>query len=229
VITAGPTREAMDPVRYISNHSSGKMGFALARAAAEAGAHTILISGPVNLTTPEGVKRIDVESAEMMLSAVNSELELGADVFIGAAAVADYRPAAASEQKIKKHADTLTLELVKNPDIISHVAQSSHRPKLVVGFAAETEQVLDYARGKLQRKNLDAIVANDVSQADIGFNSDINAVTVIDHQSENSLPAASKQEVARRLVEDFAQLLKQKQQPMTRTGTRHETTEGAKS
>lgn len=207
VITAGPTREPLDPVRYISNHSSGKMGFALARAAAEAGAETVLIAGPVTLATPDHVKRIDVDTATAMLAAVEQQLTLGADIFIGAAAVADYRAAAVAEQKIKKSADELTLTLVKNPDIISVVAGSEQRPSLVVGFAAETERVLEHARGKLERKNLDLIVANDVSRADIGFNSDNNAVTVIDREQVVAIPAASKQVVARELIATLAERL----------------------
>jgi len=209
VVTAGPTREAIDPVRYISNHSSGKMGFAIARAAAEAGAYCVLIAGPVNLLTPEGVIRVDVESADAMMSAVEEQLSGGIDLFIAAAAVADYKPLAAAEQKIKKSSDTMTLQLVKNPDIVSHVANSDQRPAVVVGFAAETEKVLDHARDKLERKGLDAIVANDVSRADIGFNSDNNAVTIINRTSVNTIPAASKQVVAQKLIDEFSQILGQ--------------------
>ena len=209
VVTAGPTREAIDPVRYISNHSSGKMGFAIARAAAEAGAYCVLIAGPVNLLTPEGVIRVDVESADAMMSAVKDQLSAGVDLFIAAAAVADYKPLAAAEQKIKKSSDTMTLQLVKNPDIVSHVANSDQRPAVVVGFAAETEKVLDHARDKLERKGLDAIVANDVSRADIGFNSDNNAVTIINRTSVNTIPAASKQVVAQKLIDEFSQMLGQ--------------------
>jgi len=209
VVTAGPTREAIDPVRYISNHSSGKMGFAIARAAAEAGAHCVLIAGPVNLLTPEGVIRVDVESADAMMSAVEEQLSGGIDLFIAAAAVADYKPLTAAEQKIKKSSDTMTLQLVKNPDIVSHVANSDQRPAVVVGFAAETEKVLDHARDKLERKGLDAIVANDVSRADIGFNSDNNAVTIINRASVNTIPPASKQVVAQKLIDEFSQMLGQ--------------------
>ena len=209
VVTAGPTREAIDPVRYISNHSSGKMGFAIARAAAEAGAHCVLITGPVNLLTPERVIRVDVESADAMMSAVEEQLSAGIDIFIAAAAVADYKPVAAAEQKIKKSSDTMTLQLVKNPDIVSHVANSNQRPAMVVGFVAETEKVLEHARDKLERKGLDAIVANDVSRADIGFNSDNNAVTIINRTSVNTIPAASKQVVAQKLIDEFSQMLGQ--------------------
>lgn len=181
VITAGPTREPLDPVRYISNHSSGKMGFALAAAAVAEGAKVTLISGPVNLATPAGVTRIDVESAEQM-HIETQRLAPQAAVFIGCAAVADYRAAAPAEHKLKKldDSDTLTLTLVKNPDIIASVAAlSAEQRPLVVGFAAETQQIERYARDKLQRKGLDMIVANDVSQAGIGFGSDQNAAWLL--------------------------------------------------
>lgn len=181
VITAGPTREPLDPVRYISNHSSGKMGFSLAAAAVAEGAKVTLISGPVNLPTPQGVTRIDVESAEQM-HAQAQRLAPQAALFIGCAAVADYRATAPAEHKLKKQddSDTLTLTLVKNPDIIAGVAAlpTKQRP-LVVGFAAETQEVERYARDKLQRKGLDMIVANDVSQAGLGFGSDQNAAWLL--------------------------------------------------
>ncbi len=181
VITAGPTREPLDPVRYISNHSSGKMGFALAAAAVAEGAKVTLISGPVNLPTPQGVTRIDVESAEQM-HAQAQRLAPQSALFIGCAAVADYRAAAPAEHKLKKQddSDTLTLTLVKNPDIIAGVAAlpAKQRP-LVIGFAAETQEVERYARDKLQRKGLDMIVANDVSQAGLGFGSDQNAAWLL--------------------------------------------------
>ncbi len=162
VITAGPTREAIDPVRYLSNHSSGKMGFALARAAAEAGAETVLIAGPVDLDTPDRVTRIDVESAKDMLEASIQEVGSGADLFIAAAAVADYRPAEMASTNMKKTGDELSLQLIQNPDILKTIATASYRPTLVIGFAAETENVNTYANEKLASKNLDAIVANDV-------------------------------------------------------------------
>ncbi len=200
VITAGPTREALDPVRYISNHSSGKMGFALADAAREAGARVTLISGPVNLPTPERVQRINVESARDMLEA--SLQQLGqCDIFIAAAAVADYRPLHAAAQKIKKTtgSDTMELTLVKNPDIVATVAGHEQRP-FTVGFAAETQDVESYARDKLLRKNLDMIVANDVSRTDIGFNSDENAVTVFWNENQQSFAQMSKSTLARELT-----------------------------
>ncbi|MEH6826142.1 MAG: bifunctional phosphopantothenoylcysteine decarboxylase/phosphopantothenate--cysteine ligase CoaBC [Motiliproteus sp.] len=204
-ITAGPTREAIDPVRYISNHSSGKMGYALAEAAIEAGARVTLISGPVNLNSPERVSRITITSAQQMLDAALAQMGQ-CDIFIAAAAVADYRPASVAEQKIKKSDDTMTLTLVKNPDIVATIAGHPHRP-FTVGFAAETERLLAHARAKLQRKTLDMIIANDVAQQGIGFNSDDNAVTVVTRNSEQSLPLASKSQLARQLVTLIAQHL----------------------
>lgn len=202
-ITAGPTREAMDPVRYISNHSSGKMGYAIAEAAAEAGASVKLISGPVNINAPERTQLIKVESAEEMLSASLEDLE-SCDIFIAAAAVADYRPTAIAEHKIKKGTEEIMeLHLVKNPDIVATVAGNSPKP-FTVGFAAETKDVLNYARGKLERKGLDLIIANDVSRSDIGFNSDENAVTVISQQDTLELPQASKRQLAGSLIELIA-------------------------
>lgn len=204
-ITAGPTREAIDPVRYISNHSSGKMGYALAEAAIEAGAQVTLISGPVNLNSPEKVNRISISSAQQMLEAALAQMG-ECDIFIAAAAVADYRPAAVSEQKIKKNANEMTLTLVKNPDIVASVASHPQRP-YTVGFAAETEKLLEHACGKLERKKLDMIIANDVAQPGIGFNSDDNAVTVVTRDSEQSLPLASKSQLARQLIALIAQQL----------------------
>jgi phosphopantothenoylcysteine decarboxylase/phosphopantothenate--cysteine ligase len=197
VITAGPTREAIDPVRYISNHSSGKMGFALAEAAANAGAQVTLISGPVHLLTPARVTRIDVISAEAMHTAVMAQLP-NCDIFVGAAAVADYRPVTIAAQKIKKTADTVQIELVRNPDIISAVAAVADKP-YTVGFAAETEQVAVHAREKLTRKNLNMIIANDVSSAEIGFNSDDNAVTVYWSAGQQVFAQANKYVLAEQL------------------------------
>ncbi|WP_341709017.1 bifunctional phosphopantothenoylcysteine decarboxylase/phosphopantothenate--cysteine ligase CoaBC [Halopseudomonas sp.] len=211
LINAGPTREAIDPVRYISNHSSGKMGFALAEAAAEAGARVTLVTGPVNLPTPARVQRVDVVSAQDMLDACQAALP--ADLFIASAAVADYRPDTCADQKLKKTPgsdDGMTLTLVRNPDILATLATSAQRPGCCVGFAAETQDVLGYARDKLQRKNLDLIIANDVSQSGIGFNSDDNAVTLIDRQlTSTSLPQASKQKLARDIISRLAALLDQ--------------------
>jgi len=205
-ITAGPTREALDPVRFISNHSSGKMGYALAAAAAKAGAEVVLISGPVSLPSPAGVQRLNVESAEQMLAAA-LELAPKADLFIGAAAVADYRPVAIADQKIKKGQEELMeLRLVKNPDIIATVASMNERP-FTVGFAAETENVLAYARSKLERKNLDLVIANDVSKSGIGFNADENEVTLVGKQGDYTLPRSSKHELARTLIQHIAELM----------------------
>ena len=203
VITAGPTREPLDPVRYISNHSSGKMGFALAEAAMNAGAEVTLISGPVNLATPAHVKRIDITSALDMLDAAQSTLE-HCDIFIACAAVADYRPTSVAEHKIKKgNEEIMELHLVKNPDIVATVASVPQRP-FTVGFAAETQDVISYARGKLQRKKLDMIIANDVSQAGIGFNSDENAVTVVTHDTETAIAQTGKRQLANQLIEQIA-------------------------
>jgi phosphopantothenoylcysteine decarboxylase/phosphopantothenate--cysteine ligase len=204
VITAGPTREALDPVRYISNHSSGKMGYALARAAAEAGAVTTLVSGPVSLPVPDRVRALPVESATDMLQQC-LDLLGDCDIFIACAAVADYRPSAVEQQKIKKGPEEITLQLVRNPDIVAAVASSEQRP-FTVGFAAETTDVLNYARDKMQRKNLDMIVANDVADRSIGFNSDQNAVTVLWRNGEQALPRAGKDSIARQIIELIAQL-----------------------
>ena len=206
VITAGPTREALDPVRYLSNHSSGKMGYAIAQAAAEAGARTILISGPTQLATPARVTRIDVISANEMLDESLKAAE-DCDLFIAAAAVADYRPAQQAPQKIKKGtSDTMTLELVKNPDIVASVASLNPKP-FVVGFAAESENLLEHARAKLTRKNVDLIVANNISDSRIGFNSDDNAVTLVDANSTTEISQRSKQQLARELIAHFAQTI----------------------
>lgn len=204
VITAGPTREALDPVRYLSNYSSGKMGYALAQAAAEAGAETILISGPTQLPAPARVRRIDVVSAEQMHAASQHEAQ-GCDLFIAAAAVADYRPAQIATQKMKKNdSDTLMLTLIKNPDIVAGVAALNPKP-FTVGFAAESENLLEYARAKLARKNLDIVVANNISDTTIGFNSDDNAVTLIEKNSTIEISQRSKQQLARELIALFAQ------------------------
>ncbi|SEL37354.1 bifunctional phosphopantothenoylcysteine decarboxylase/phosphopantothenate--cysteine ligase CoaBC [Halomonas daqiaonensis] len=201
-ITAGPTREPLDPVRYLSNHSSGKMGFALAGAAASLGARVRLISGPVALPTPDGVERTDVESAREMHEAAQ-RLAADSDIFIGCAAVADYRAESAAEHKIKKveGEEGLTLRLVKNPDIIASVAAlpQAQRP-LVVGFAAETRDLEAYARDKLTRKGLDMIVANDVSRAGLGFGSDDNAALLLwregDGEGGESLAPQPKSQLA---------------------------------
>ncbi|MBZ9611532.1 bifunctional phosphopantothenoylcysteine decarboxylase/phosphopantothenate--cysteine ligase CoaBC [Rheinheimera maricola] len=200
-ITAGPTREAIDPVRYISNHSSGKMGFALAAAAAAMGADVTLISGPVHLTTPAGVKRIDVTSAQHMFDAALAQATQS-DVFIGCAAVADYRVAEVAGEKMKKQGDSaLELKLVQNPDIIASVAALLQNRPFTVGFAAETQNLLQYAKDKLVRKKLDLICANDVSKAEHGFNSDNNAVTLLWHSGELALPAQAKASLAKAILQ----------------------------
>ncbi len=198
VITAGPTREALDPVRYISNNSSGKMGYALAQAAVDAGATTTLISGPVNLAAPVHTRVLNVLSAEEMLEQCLKLLP-ECDIFIACAAVADYRPATVQDQKIKKGPQEVTLQLVRTPDIVATVAANEHRP-YTVGFAAETNDVLAYAREKMQRKGLDMIIANDVADPSIGFNSNDNAVTVVQRDGEQILARASKSVIARQIV-----------------------------
>ena len=201
LITAGPTQENIDPVRYITNHSSGKMGFALAEAAAEAGAQVTLVSGPVFLPTPDRVQRIDVISARDMLAAC--ETAMPSDILIAAAAVADYRPEVIAAQKLKKDpttGDGLFLQMVRNPDILATLAGRPDRP-FSVGFAAETEHLLDYAARKLKDKNLDLIVANDVANPTIGFNSEENAITVIDRQlQQTGFAQTSKGKIARQLI-----------------------------
>ncbi|QQS55893.1 MAG: bifunctional phosphopantothenoylcysteine decarboxylase/phosphopantothenate--cysteine ligase CoaBC [Candidatus Competibacteraceae bacterium] len=199
LITAGPTREALDPVRFISNRSSGKMGFAVAEAAALGGARVLLVSGPVNLETPPGVERIDVDSALEMHEAVMRHVH-DADIFIATAAVADYRAASPAEQKIKKTHDTLCLELVRNPDILAEVAAlRSHRP-FTVGFAAETHDVLRYAEDKRRRKNLDLIAANQVGMAGSGFESAQNELHVLWEGGERLLPLADKTLLGQQLI-----------------------------
>jgi len=198
VITAGPTLEAIDPVRYISNHSSGKMGYALARAAADAGARTTLVSGPVALQPPEEVHRVDVVSARDMLEACE-ELLSDCAIFIACAAVSDYRPESSQSQKMKKSTEKMTIELVPNPDILATVAASPEAP-FTVGFAAETNNVLDYARNKLDKKGLDLIFANDVSDSSIGFNSEQNELTAIWKEGSRNLPRAAKNQLAREII-----------------------------
>lgn len=203
VVNAGPTREAIDPVRYITNQSSGKMGFAVAAAAMEAGAKVTLISGPVNLETPQRVHRIDVTSALEMHQACLDVVEAGCDIFIATAAVADYRATDVADKKIKKSTGEIHLTLVKNPDIVADVAQHAKRP-FTVGFAAETHDVVEYARGKLKSKNLDMIATNDVSGKNVGFNSDNNALTVIWPGGHKVLPLAGKSQIAQQLIELIA-------------------------
>jgi phosphopantothenoylcysteine decarboxylase / phosphopantothenate---cysteine ligase len=203
VITAGPTREAIDPVRYLSNYSSGKMGYALAQAAMEAGAHTLLITGPTQLQQPDRVQTINVVSANEMLQASLVHAD-GCDVFIAAAAVADYRPLQTATQKIKKNnSDSLQLNLVKNPDIVATIAALEKRP-FTVGFAAESEHLKENAQQKLQQKNLDMVIANNISHQGIGFNSDENAVIVFDKYTSFEISQRSKQQLARDLIAEIA-------------------------
>lgn len=213
VVTAGPTREAIDPVRYISNHSSGRMGYALAEAARAAGAEVVLISGPTNLQAPAGCRRIDVVTAADMLAAAEEAMAGGCDIFIATAAVADYRPRHAEVHKIKKDTTDAVIELTPNPDILARIAGQAE-PPFCVGFAAETQDVEHYARDKLVRKKLDMIVANDVSDSRIGFNSEDNAVTVFWNGGRQEFPAQSKRTLARDLIELIGSRWQQKQTSM---------------
>jgi phosphopantothenoylcysteine decarboxylase / phosphopantothenate---cysteine ligase len=205
VITAGPTREALDPVRYLTNRSSGKMGYAVASAAVRAGAEVVLISGPVDLASPAGVRLVRATTAAEMRACVLAEVE-GAAVFVSAAAVADYRPAHPAAQKMKKHAGVMALELVRNPDILAEVAASSPRP-FVVGFAAETENVEANARLKLESKALDMIAANQVG-TDCGFDREDNALLVLWPGGRTDLGCGSKTELAERLLELIGERLR---------------------
>lgn len=199
LITAGPTFEPIDPVRFIGNRSSGKMGFALAQAAKEAGADVTLVAGPVHLPTPSGVRRIDVETAEQMRQAVMRAIA-GKDIFISCAAVADFRPVSLEAEKIKKAThDRLQLELEPTADIVSEVATGDNRPEFIVGFAAETRHVADYARDKLLRKGLDMIAANQVGDGQ-GFAVDDNALQVFWADGGEMLPLAPKTQLARDLM-----------------------------
>jgi phosphopantothenoylcysteine decarboxylase/phosphopantothenate--cysteine ligase len=202
IVTAGPTREPIDPVRYMTNRSSGKMGYALARAAAAQGADVILISGPVNLPPPPGMRVVQVNTAQEMFDATHQHVA-SADIFVGAAAVADYRPAESRPQKIKKSNETIALQLVRCPDILASVA-ALEAPPFTVGFAAETESVEDYARSKLVNKKLNMIIANKVGD-DSGFDRDDNAVSVIWKGGKKDLPMAHKAELARDLVDLMAE------------------------
>ena len=212
VITAGPTREAIDPVRYISNHSSGKQGYALALAGIEAGARVTLISGPTNINPPDRATVIAVQSADEMLAAVMSSIS-DCDIFIGVAAVADYKPASVERQKIKKSSgNAMELHLIKNQDILKTVANLENRP-FTVGFAAETENVIEHARTKLAAKNLDMIIANNVADTSIGFNSDHNETTIITRIisgkstriTEEHQTKMSKENLSRKIIELIAE------------------------
>ena len=202
MITAGPTWEALDPVRGITNHSSGMMGYSLAQAAVEAGADVTLVSGPTHIAKPERVNTVNVVSALDMHAAVMNDIE-NQDIFIGVAAVADYRPIDSADQKIKKNADEMTITMVKNPDILADVAALEKRP-FCVGFAAETNDVVNYARGKLERKKLDLIAANHVGGSDTGFGTPDNAITLISKDDATELPKQNKAALARQLMAEIA-------------------------
>ncbi|MEM0896736.1 MAG: phosphopantothenoylcysteine decarboxylase [Verrucomicrobiota bacterium] len=203
LITAGPTREAIDPVRYLSNHSSGKMGVALAAAAVGSGHEAVLIAGPVCLPAPEGVERVDIVSAEEMYAAVETRID-GVDAAIFCAAVADYRPVDPVDQKIKKSDERMTIELERTRDILGSARDTFHFDGLLVGFAAETENVRENALSKLERKGCDFLVANDVSDPSIGFGSDDNAVTVYSADGrEFPLGRRSKADLASQLIDLF--------------------------
>jgi phosphopantothenoylcysteine decarboxylase/phosphopantothenate--cysteine ligase len=205
LLTAGPTCEDLDPVRYLTNRSSGRMGYAVAEAAARRGAKVILVSGPTNLDTPAGVDRVDVRSASEMHAAVMERLA-GASIAIFAAAVADYRPVEQRAEKIKKGAAPVTVTLQPNVDILAEAAKNKGR-KIIVGFAAETEHVAENARKKLQSKNADLIVANDVTAEGAGFDRDTNIVTLFSRDGRDlALPKMSKSEVAQRVLDEVARL-----------------------
>jgi phosphopantothenoylcysteine decarboxylase/phosphopantothenate--cysteine ligase len=203
LLTAGPTREAIDPVRYISNRSSGKMGYAIAEAAARQGAGVTLVSGPVSLAPPQGVELVNVESAQQMYDAVMQRAG-ESDIFIACAAVSDYRVDQAAQQKIKKSTDSMSLRLVLNADILATVSALDQRP-FCVGFAAETQDVEKYALGKLERKNLDMIAANRVGEGSGGFEVDFNQLEVFWHGGRHAIGQASKSEVAKQLIDLIAE------------------------
>ncbi|MEJ2149117.1 MAG: bifunctional phosphopantothenoylcysteine decarboxylase/phosphopantothenate--cysteine ligase CoaBC [Chloroflexota bacterium] len=203
VVSAGPTQEPLDPVRYLTNYSSGKQGFALAQAALDAGAEVTLITGPVGLPTPVGARRVDVASARQMRDAVllHAVAEGQADALIMSAAVADFRPAQAHEQKVKKEAAaSFTIELARNPDILLEVSEGPTRPRVTIGFAAESEDLLENAEAKLAAKKLDLIVANDITAPDAGFAADTNRVFFLTAQGVEELPLMSKEAVAERVI-----------------------------
>jgi len=216
LITVGATREEIDPVRFISNRSSGKMGFALAAAAQQRGANVIAIAGSTTAPPPSGINIVRVTTADEMARAVANELER-ATVFIGAAAVADYRPSKRADQKIKKHNESLTLELERTPDILSQVTATLKPGTLVVGFAAESENLLQNAQLKLQTKNLDAIVANDITQSGAGFDSDTNAIKILTRSNSNviELPLMSKADTANHILDMIVRLRSDKTESRT--------------
>lgn len=208
LITAGPTREAIDPVRFLTNRSSGKMGYAIARGAVAAGHEVIVVSGPVNLDPVEGAETIPVESAREMFEAVRDRID-GCDAAIFCAAVADYRPVHAAEQKIKKLSDTLTLELEKTEDSLGSAQSVFGFEGILVGFAAETNNLEEYAWAKLEKKGCDLLVANDVSQAGIGFDSDQNALSLFfKNGTQEILASDSKRKLGKKLVAIVEDLVK---------------------
>ncbi|CAN5698992.1 bifunctional phosphopantothenoylcysteine decarboxylase/phosphopantothenate--cysteine ligase CoaBC [soil metagenome] len=208
LITVGGTREAIDPVRFISNHSSGKMGFAVAGAAEKRGAKVSVICGVTTVEPPKNVEIIRAVSAEEMFQAVMKNLS-DKTVFIGAAAVSDYRPKNIEEFKIKKsNQDVLILELEKTSDILANVSENRHNGLLVVGFAAETNDVVEYAKSKLKKKNLDLVIANDITKKGAGFNSDTNIITIVTKDSELDLPLMSKRDLADKILDEMIKLRK---------------------
>ncbi|HET57689.1 MAG TPA: bifunctional phosphopantothenoylcysteine decarboxylase/phosphopantothenate--cysteine ligase CoaBC [Deltaproteobacteria bacterium] len=209
LVTAGPTQEPLDPVRFITNHSSGKMGFALAQAARRRGADVTLVSGPVSLDAPPGVELVPVQDARSMRDAVMNRLA-GSDVIIKAAAVSDYRPSETSLSKIKKSDETLTVTLERNPDILASVGEEKGN-RILVGFAMETEDLVENAQRKLSSKNLDLIVANDLGEPGAGFRHDTNVVRILDREGgDETLPLMEKKEVAERIIDRIVALLEKR-------------------
>ena len=206
LVTAGPTVERIDPVRYITNRSTGKMGYAIAEAARDRGAEVILVSGPVNLERPAGVERVNIESSAELCEAVLARGDW-ADVVIQAAAPADFRPANIADHKIKKTGAGMTLTLENTTDIAAELGRRKRDGQILVAFAAETDDLLDNARGKLLRKNADLVVANDVSRKDAGFGADTNAVTLITREDARELPLMSKREAADGILDRVAELM----------------------
>jgi phosphopantothenoylcysteine decarboxylase/phosphopantothenate--cysteine ligase len=203
VVTAGGTREPIDPVRYVGNYSSGKMGYAVAEAARDRGAEVVLVSAPTALATPYGVRLVPVQQAAEMRDAVVGECR-DAQALVMAAAVADYRPSATVEQKVKRHAETLSLELTRTPDILAEAGKGFIR----VGFAAESEELVANARRKLESKGLDLIVANDITGPETAFDADTNRVVILDRSGgEERLPVMTKYEVAQRILDRVVELL----------------------
>lgn len=206
LVTAGPTVERIDPVRYLTNRSSGKMGYALARQAAHMGAHVTLVSGPTNLSVPSGVNRVSVESAEAMHEAVQNHLD--ADIVIGAAAVADYKPAHMADKKLKKSDDDMTIPLVRTPDVLKGIGSAKREGQILVGFAAETNDVVANAIKKIEKKNLDMIVANDVSQAGAGFEGDTNVIQIIERSGKtHNFDLMTKDEAAFEIMQTIVDLI----------------------